>query len=64
MRTITELLELLQPGDPVLLRCDLNVPLDQGQITDTKRIEASLPTIQGSATSSFQDCIDDSSRST
>ena len=46
MRTITELLELLQPGDPVLLRCDLNVPLDQGQITDTNRIEASLPTIQ------------------
>jgi phosphoglycerate kinase len=46
VRTITELLELLQPGDPVLLRCDLNVPLDQGQITDTNRIEASLPTIQ------------------
>ncbi|MBP0979419.1 MAG: phosphoglycerate kinase [Oscillospiraceae bacterium] len=29
----------------VLVRCDLNVPLKDGQITDTKRVEASLATI-------------------
>ena len=33
-------------GKSVILRCDLNVPLDGEQITDDGRIKASLPTIQ------------------
>ena len=33
-------------GKRVLLRCDLNVPIKEGVITDDGRIRASLPTIQ------------------
>ena len=33
-------------GKKVILRCDLNVPLKNGQITDDGRIRASLPTIK------------------
>nr|WP_282433176.1 phosphoglycerate kinase [Microcella alkalica] len=43
MRTIDSLGELA--GKRVILRCDLNVPLKDGVITDDGRIRASLPTI-------------------
>jgi phosphoglycerate kinase len=33
-------------GKRVFLRCDLNVPLKEGKITDDGRIRASLPTIK------------------
>jgi phosphoglycerate kinase len=44
MRTLSDLPEL--QGKRVILRCDLNVPLEGNQITDDGRIRASLPTIQ------------------
>ena len=33
-------------GKKALVRCDFNVPLDNGQITDTSRIDASLDTVR------------------
>ncbi|WP_174776583.1 phosphoglycerate kinase [Cryobacterium tagatosivorans] len=44
MRTIESLGSLR--GKRVIVRCDLNVPLDGGRITDDGRISASLPTLQ------------------
>ncbi len=42
---MTTLNELDVQGKSVFLRCDLNVPLKEGKITDDGRIRASLPTI-------------------
>lgn len=44
LRTIDDLGDLR--GKTVLLRSDLNVPMDGGRITDDGRIRASVPTIQ------------------
>jgi phosphoglycerate kinase len=44
LRTIESLGEL--DGTTVLLRCDLNVPLKDGEITDDGRVRASVPTIR------------------
>lgn len=44
LRTIESLGDLA--GKTVLLRCDLNVPLNDGEITDDGRVRASVPTIQ------------------
>jgi phosphoglycerate kinase len=43
MKTIADLGDLR--GKRVLIRCDLNVPLDGDQITDDGRIRASVPTL-------------------
>ena len=43
---MTELSALDVNGKRVFLRCELNVPLKEGVITDDGRIRASLPTIQ------------------
>jgi phosphoglycerate kinase len=44
LRTIDSLGDLR--GKRVIVRCDLNVPLKNGEITDDGRIRASLPTLQ------------------
>ncbi|HJR89744.1 MAG TPA: phosphoglycerate kinase, partial [Aeromicrobium sp.] len=43
MKSVSDLGEL--SGNRVLIRCDLNVPLDGETITDDGRIRASLPTL-------------------
>lgn len=44
MRTLKDLPDIA--GQRVILRCDLNVPLDGSKITDDGRIVASVPTIK------------------
>jgi phosphoglycerate kinase len=44
LRTIESLGDLA--GKTVLLRCDLNVPLEDGRIADDGRVRASVPTIR------------------
>lgn len=44
MRTLSDLPSL--KGQAVVIRCDLNVPLSAGEITDDGRILASVPTIK------------------
>ena len=46
MTSFKNLNDLLVNGKRVFLRCDLNVPLKEGVITDDGRIRASLPTIK------------------
>ena len=49
VRTLTDLLDTGVAGRTVLVRSDLNVPLDEGTITDTGRIDASVPTLRSLA---------------
>ncbi|MDZ4236008.1 MAG: phosphoglycerate kinase, partial [Dietzia sp.] len=43
--TLQDLLDAGVEGRKILVRCDLNVPLDGSTITDSGRITASLPTL-------------------
>lgn len=47
MRSIQQLYPVLNRGDPVFLRADLNVPMHEGSITDHNRIDALIPTLDG-----------------
>ena len=44
MKTIDDLGDLR--GKRVLVRCDLNVPLDGTRITDDGRVQAAVPTLK------------------
>src|SRR5437868_11193044 len=46
LKGIKTVRDLEVTGKVVFLRLDLNVPLEDGKITDETRIKASLPTIQ------------------
>ena len=46
MASLPSLDDLDVEGRRVLVRCDLNVPLKDGQITDDLRVQASLPTLR------------------
>ena len=44
--SITRMSDLELRGKRVLIREDLNVPIDAGRITSTQRLDAALPTIK------------------
>ena len=44
--SITRMSDLQLRGKRVLIREDLNVPIDEGRITSTQRLDAALPTIK------------------
>jgi phosphoglycerate kinase len=46
MRSKKGIEELSVRGKRVLVRCDFNVPMDKGSITDDARIQAALPSIE------------------
>ena len=45
MNTYKTIDDMQVTGKVVLVRCDLNVPMKDGMITDTTRIERSLSTL-------------------
>jgi phosphoglycerate kinase len=45
MRTVDELIKHGVKGRRVLVRCDLNVPITNGKVTDDLRVRASLPVL-------------------
>merc|ERR1719267_168539 len=45
-KSVSDLTEADLKGKAVLIRCDLNVPLDGKTITDDTRIRASVPTVK------------------
>ena len=47
--SITRMSDLELRGKRVLIREDLNVPIDEGRITSTQRLDAALPTRTGRA---------------
>ena len=47
LHTLSELIDEGVRGRYVLIRSDLNVPLDGSSVTDDGRIKASLPVITG-----------------
>lgn len=49
LHTLNDLLDEGVRGRHVLIRCDLNVPLDGSQVTDDGRIKASLPGLKALA---------------